>query len=194
MMFSHGEPRCAIAVWNLHAHGNAGCTVVWQSQVVVGWKEMSLGGDVHGEVTRLDVGCDGIRFVEATRMAPCGLARRRWTETKELACSCVCSLWDREFPAPHILEGTMSCEIEPLVYLWETTPHCIVGYLCHLLASLVPGRWAMIPTPHALRSSDVILVPSPYTSPISCKGSGLLWRLPSSIEEAASFFFHITLF
>ena len=46
MMFSHGEPRCAIAVWNLHAHGNAGCTVVWQPQVVVGWKEMSLGSTV----------------------------------------------------------------------------------------------------------------------------------------------------
>ena len=48
-MFSHGEPR-AIAVWNLRAHGNAGCTVAWQSQVVVGWK-MSVGGDVHSEVT-----------------------------------------------------------------------------------------------------------------------------------------------
>ena len=93
---------------------------------------------------------------------------------------------DREFPAP--------CEIEPLVYLWETTPRCVVCYLCYLLVSLVPGRWAMIPTPYALRSSDVILVPSPYTSPISCKGSGLFWRLPSSLEEAASFLFHITPF
>ena len=117
-----------------------------------------------------------------------GRRQKSWRVTVCARCE------DREFPAPHILEGTMSCEVEPLVYLWETTPHCVVGYLCYLLVSLVPGRWAMIPTPHALRSSDVILVPSPYTSPISCKGSGLLWRLPSSMEEAASFLFHITLF
>ena len=96
-MLSHGEPRCAIAVWNLHARGNAGCTVVWQSQVVVGWKEMPLGGDVHGEVTRLDVGCDGIRFVEGKRMAPCELARRRQKSWRVAVCA---RCEDREFPAP----------------------------------------------------------------------------------------------
>ena len=119
------------------------------------------------------------------------LRAHAWQKSWRVAVCARCE--DRVFPAPHILEGTMSSEIESLVYR-ETTPHCIVGYLCHLLASLVPGRWAMIPTPHALRLSDVILVPSPYTSPISCKGSGLLWRLPSSLEEATSFLFYITLF
>ena len=154
MMFSHGEPRCGVAVGNHDAHGDAGCGVVWHSKVVVGWK-MSLGAT--SRVRLGDWMLDAIEYGSAGELEP-GV----WL--------CVFAVRIGGFRHP-ILEGTTPSEIESLVYLGEMAPTLRSRFSLLLAHLLTLGRWEMIPVLHGLRSFDVILVPSPYTSPIRCKDS-----------------------
>ena len=98
MRFSHGEPRCGVAVGNHDAHGDAEYGVVWHSQVVVGWK-MSLGA-----TSRVRLGDWMLDAIEYGSLRPCAWLLVGWLggggQRQELVrWSIRCE--DRGFPASH---------------------------------------------------------------------------------------------